>query len=131
MAELSNTKRIVPWGDTTELEMPVEEMRHKDVKVSTVMQETIAQKVQNQEFEKRGDIQVLCPEISILYDSIWSASEPSSSPPLLLLLAAEIRSQMRSLLFLGMHTFLLITRCLSDSSFFSKLSIHCLISTLP
>ena len=29
------------------------------------MQETIAQKVQNQEFEKRGDIQVLCPEISI------------------------------------------------------------------
>lgn len=47
------------------MEMPVEEMRHKDVKVSTVMQETIAQKVQNQEFEKRGDIQVLCPEISI------------------------------------------------------------------
>ena len=47
------------------MEMPVEEMRHKDVKVSTVMQETIAQKVQNQEFEKRGDTQVLCPEISI------------------------------------------------------------------
>ena len=56
---------------------------------------------------------------------------PCASPPLLLLFAAEIRSQMRSLLFLGMHTFLLITRCLSDSSFFSKLSIHCLVSTLP
>ena len=71
------------------------------------------------------------PEHSILYDSIWSASEPSSSPPLLMLLAAEIRSQMRSLIFLGMHTFLLVTRCLSDSSFFSKLSIHCLFSALP
>ena len=43
MAELSNTQRIVPWGDTTELEMPVEETRHKDVKVSTVRPETIAQ----------------------------------------------------------------------------------------
>ena len=45
MAELSNTKGVVPWAVATELEVLVEEMRHEDVKVSTVMQETAAQKM--------------------------------------------------------------------------------------
>lgn len=45
MAELSNTKRVVPWAVATELEMLVEEMRHEDVNVSTVIQEIAAQKM--------------------------------------------------------------------------------------
>ncbi|XP_030893820.1 polyamine-modulated factor 1-binding protein 1 [Leptonychotes weddellii] len=40
-------KKAVPWADAAELDMPVKEMRHEEVKVSKEMQETAPQKTQN------------------------------------------------------------------------------------
>lgn len=45
-------KKAVPWADAAELDMPVEEMRHEEVKVSKEMQETAPQKTQNKGLRK-------------------------------------------------------------------------------